>query len=62
LAYAGFDPKTPPREVTDEVRQAVLLSIAYIPAAMSVLALLILAFYKLDEQQLLGMREGSVKA
>jgi hypothetical protein len=29
---------------------------------MSVLALLILAFYKLDEQQLLGMREGSVKA
>jgi GPH family glycoside/pentoside/hexuronide:cation symporter len=62
LAYAGFDPKTPPREVTDEVRQAVLLSIAYIPAATSVLALLILASYKLDEQQLRGMREGSVKA
>ena len=62
LAYAGFDPKTPPREVTDEVRQAVLLSIAYIPAAMSVLALLILAFYKLDEQQLRALREGSIKA
>jgi glycoside/pentoside/hexuronide:cation symporter, GPH family len=58
LSFAGFDPKSPPSEVTPEVRQAVLLAIAYIPAAMAVLAVLILAFYKLDEPRLNAIREG----
>ena len=59
LAAAGFDPKAPPSQVTEDVRQAVLLSIAYIPAAMAVLAVLILAFYRLDEQALRALREAA---
>ena len=38
LAYAGFDPKAPPTVVNESVRQAVLIGIAYVPAAMSVVA------------------------
>jgi len=52
LSLAGFDPKSPPSEVTPEVRQAVLLGIAYIPAAMAVVAVTILSFYRLDENAL----------
>ncbi|NJN00781.1 MAG: MFS transporter [Aquincola sp.] len=59
LSAAGFDPKTPPSEVTESVRQAVLLSIAYIPAGMAALAMLILAFYRLDEAALRKLREGT---
>lgn len=59
LAAAGFDPKTPPAQVTEQVRQAVLLSIAYIPAAMALLAILILAFYRLDEPTLRALRARS---
>ena len=59
LSAAGFDPKTPPSEVTESVRQAVLLSIAYIPAGMAALAMLILAFYRLDEAALRKLRESS---
>ena len=58
LAGASFDPRTPPSAVTEEVRQAVLLSIAYIPAAMALLAIVILAFYKLDETKLRELRAG----
>jgi glycoside/pentoside/hexuronide:cation symporter, GPH family len=58
LAGAGFDPKTPPSQVTEEVRQAVLLSIAYIPAAMALLAIFILSFYRLDEDALRKLREA----
>lgn len=60
LKSAGFDPKRPPSEVTEEVRQAVLLAIAYIPAAMAVLAVVILAFYRLDQGRL--DRERAVRA
>jgi GPH family glycoside/pentoside/hexuronide:cation symporter len=56
LKSAGFDPKAPPSEVTEDVRQAVLLAIAYIPAAMAVLAVLILAFYRLDQGRLSAER------
>jgi GPH family glycoside/pentoside/hexuronide:cation symporter len=56
LKVAGFDPKQPPSEVTEEVRQAVLLAIAYIPAAMAVLAVVILAFYRLDQGRLAEAR------
>jgi GPH family glycoside/pentoside/hexuronide:cation symporter len=56
LAYAGFDPKAPPTVVDEGVRQAVLLGIAYVPAAMSLLAVLILSFYKLDERALTAIR------
>ncbi len=59
LSFAAFDPKTPASEVTPEVRQAVLLSIAYVPAVMAVLACLILAFYKLDEPALRKLRAES---
>lgn len=56
LAYAGFNPKAPPTVVDEGVRQAVLLGIAYVPAAMSVLAVVILSFYKLDEPTLAAIR------
>jgi glycoside/pentoside/hexuronide:cation symporter, GPH family len=59
LSLAGYDPKVPPKEVTEEVRQAVLLGIAYVPAAMAVLACAILAFYKLDEKALADERSRS---
>jgi len=59
LAGAKFDPKTPPSEVTEEVRQAVLLSIGYIPAMMAILAIVILAFYKLDDEKLRELRAAS---
>jgi glycoside/pentoside/hexuronide:cation symporter, GPH family len=63
LSLAGYDPKTPPAEVTDAVRQAVLLGIAYIPAATAVIACLILLFYRLDESTLRAMRtETAAKA
>ncbi len=60
LAYAGFNPKSPPTEVNEGVRQAVLLGIAYVPAAMSVLAVFILSFYRLDEQALARIRAERV--
>ena len=56
LSGAGFDPKSPPAQVTESVRQAVLLSIAYVPVAMGVLSILILAFYRLDEPTLKALR------
>jgi GPH family glycoside/pentoside/hexuronide:cation symporter len=56
LASAGFDPKTPPSEVTPQVREAVLLSVAYIPTAMALLSIVILGFYRLDQQQLNELR------
>jgi glycoside/pentoside/hexuronide:cation symporter, GPH family len=62
LKLAGFDPKRPPSEVTEEVRQAVLLSIAYIPAAMAVLAVVILAFYRLDQGRLAQARAARAAA
>lgn len=62
LSLAGYDPTTPPEAVTASVRQAVLLGIAYIPAAMALLACLILLFYRLDEKTLLAMRRNSAVA
>ena len=56
LAWAGFDPKTPPAEVTSQVREAVLMSITYIPTAMALLSVVILAFYRLDEPTLQALR------
>ncbi len=56
LSIAGFDPSSPPSEVTAEVRQAVLLGIAYVPAAMAVVAVGILSFYRLDEAALTASR------
>jgi len=61
LAAAGYDPKSPPSEVTDEVRQAVLLGIAYVPFATAILSCLVLAFYKLDEQELERLRANSAE-
>ena len=62
LKLAGFDPKRPPSEVTEEVRQAVLLAIAYIPAAMAVIAVVILAFYRLDQRRLAEARAARAAA
>lgn len=56
LAYAGFDPKAPPTVVDEGVRQAVLIGIAYVPAAMSVVAVFILSFYRLDERAMAEIR------
>jgi len=60
LSGAKFNPLTPPSEVTPAVREAVLLSIAYIPATMSLLAIFILWFYRLDEAALNKLRAGSL--
>jgi GPH family glycoside/pentoside/hexuronide:cation symporter len=59
LSLAGFDPSQPPSEVTEEVRQAVLLGIAYVPAAMALVAVLILTTYRLDEAALRASRATS---
>lgn len=59
LSLAGFDPSRPPAESTPEVRQAVLLGIAYVPAIMAVLALWILSTYRLDEAALRAARMAS---
>ncbi len=59
LSYAGFDPGNPPKVADENVRQAVLLGIAYIPAAMAFVAVGILAFYGLDERKLGEAREAS---
>lgn len=59
LSAAKFDPSK--SSVGDEgVRQAVLVGIAYVPAAMAVLAVVILAFYRLDERTLDEIRANSV--
>jgi glycoside/pentoside/hexuronide:cation symporter, GPH family len=58
LSAAGYNPDAPPTEVNEHVRQAVLLGIAYIPAAMAVLAAIILSFYKLDQAELERIRAG----
>lgn len=59
LGAAGFDPKAPPAEVTEDVRQAVLLGIAYVPAITAFLACVVLAFYKLDDKALAELRANS---
>jgi glycoside/pentoside/hexuronide:cation symporter, GPH family len=59
LSYAGFDPANPPKVADEGVRQAVLLGVAYVPAAMAVIAIAILAFYRLDETTLKDMRSQS---
>jgi GPH family glycoside/pentoside/hexuronide:cation symporter len=59
LKYAGFDARRPPSEVTEQVRQAVLLSIAYVPAAMAVIAVAIIGFYSLNESSLAAERQRS---
>jgi glycoside/pentoside/hexuronide:cation symporter, GPH family len=62
LSYAGFNPSAPPKVADENVRQAVLLGVAYVPAAMAVVAVVILWFYKLDEKALGDMREASAVA
>lgn len=59
LSLAGFDPSRPPSEVTPEVRQAVLLGIAYVPATMAVLAVLLPSTYRLDETALRASRAAA---
>jgi Na+/melibiose symporter-like transporter len=59
LSAAGFDPSNPPKVADENVRQAVLLGVAYVPAAMAVVAVAILSFYKLDEKSLGEMRASS---
>jgi glycoside/pentoside/hexuronide:cation symporter, GPH family len=59
LSAAGFDPANPPKVADENVRQAVLLGIAYVPAAMAVIAVALLSFYKLDAKALGDMRAAS---
>jgi GPH family glycoside/pentoside/hexuronide:cation symporter len=59
LAFAGFNPQTPPAETNEAVRQAVLVGVAYIPAAMAIAACVILAFYRLDSHRLAAIRAGA---
>jgi glycoside/pentoside/hexuronide:cation symporter, GPH family len=60
LSAAGFNPQTPPKEVTDEVRQAVLLGVTWAPVAFMALSVVILAFYKLDKSDLNKAKETGV--
>lgn len=62
LSYAGFNPSAPPKIADEGVRQAVLLGVAYVPAAMAVVAVIILSFYRLDERRLSEMRNASAAA
>lgn len=62
LSYAGFNPANPPKVADENVRQAVLLGVAYVPAAMAVVAVIILSFYRLDEKSLGEMRAASATA
>ncbi|MEO0411678.1 MAG: MFS transporter [Pseudomonadota bacterium] len=55
LQVAGYDPKATGL-ATEDVRQAVLVGISYVPAAMAVIACIILLFYKLDENALKALR------
>jgi len=59
LSYAGFNPSAPPKVADEGVRQAVLIGVAYVPAAMAVVAVVILLFYRLDEKSLGDMRTAS---
>ena len=59
LSYAGFNAANPPKIADESVRQAVLLGIAYVPAAMAVIAVVLLSFYTLDEKKLNAMRASS---
>lgn len=61
LKIAGFDPSVAASQETESVRQAVLVGIAYVPALTAVLAVIILAFYKLDEKALNDLRANSVE-
>lgn len=58
LSAAGFDPQKPPAEVTDAVRQSVLLGVTYAPAICMLASIAILATYKLDEK---GLQEARAK-
>jgi GPH family glycoside/pentoside/hexuronide:cation symporter len=54
LSLAGFDQNLPPEQMTSpEIRQALLLGVSYIPAAMGCLAVLLLSGYKLKEKDLM---------
>jgi GPH family glycoside/pentoside/hexuronide:cation symporter len=53
LSAAGFDQKLPPETMrTPEIRQALLLGVSYIPAVTGIIAILLLAGYKLREEDL----------
>lgn len=53
LAYAGFDQSLPADALqSPAVRQALLLGIAYLPAAMNILAIWILSGYRLTEAEI----------
>jgi glycoside/pentoside/hexuronide:cation symporter, GPH family len=59
LSAAGFNPRTPPTEVTDGVRQAVLLGVTWAPASFMLASVVILAFYKLDKADLVKAKEDA---
>ena len=53
LSYAGYSRDlTPELAQTPQIRQAILLGMAYIPAAMGALAIYLLLGYKLTEEEL----------
>jgi glycoside/pentoside/hexuronide:cation symporter, GPH family len=51
LSAAGFDKNLPPEAMqTSSIRQALLLGVCYIPAVLSIVAIILLAGYKLKEE------------
>lgn len=61
LQVAGYDPQAEGL-ATEEVRQAVLVGIAYVPAGCAVIACFILLFYKLDEAALKALRKTGLES
>jgi GPH family glycoside/pentoside/hexuronide:cation symporter len=61
LSAAGFNPRTPPAEITDSVRQAVLLGVAWAPTAFMLASVLILVFYKLDKSDLEKAKQAALE-
>lgn len=51
LSAAGFDKNLPPESMqTPQIRQALLLGVCYIPALLSIVAIVLLAGYKLKQE------------
>jgi GPH family glycoside/pentoside/hexuronide:cation symporter len=63
LSYAGFSAtsKATP-ETYESVRQAALTGVAYVPAVCALISVVLLLFYKLDEQTLTTLRGTSALA
>ncbi len=60
LAFAGFDANLPSEQLqTEPIRQSLLLGMSYIPAAMGILSIILLAGYKLKAEDVSDTQDDS---